>query len=479
MKADAEERLSRARSAQERWVAMPFQQRVRLLKRLRHLLLSHAKELLDVAQHELGKPELDTLSGDLMVTLEQMLYYEQNAENLLRPRTAAGSKLFFRGTRTQEIYEPHGIVLVIAPWNYPVQLSMIPVITALYAGNAVVCKCSEYAPQAAALLQRIVQQAGFPEDLVQFSWEPPAEAALLLEARPDFVFFTGSSTTGKKIAERAGQLLIPSAMELGGKDAAVVFASCNFDRAINGLVYGAFSNAGQVCVSAKRIYVEATLFDRFVAAFEAKARSLRPGQDVGPLRIAPLRQRLETQLAEAQAKGASITSPDQTDATPRIVLNLPPDASLLQEESFGPVTYIAPFSTEAEALSLANSSEFGLSASVWTADMQQAERFAKAVRAGSCVINDILRNVSHPGAAFGGVGASGYGRYHGPEGLRTFSRIKTIMVVSDKSSSQINWFPFTNKTRTQLLALLQFRHGEGSLGKRAAAMLQAMRRADS
>ena len=483
MMSNPAERLQWARAAQANWAAMAFRERVAHLKRFRHALLDETEQILETVRQELGKPDMDTLGGDVTITLEQMLYYERRAESMLRPRSLPGRWPFLHGTRTREIYEPHGVVLVIAPWNYPVQLSLVPAITALYAGNAVLCKCSEHASATSAVLQKIATKAGLPADLLQFSWGPGEEASALLDAGPDFVFFTGSSGNGRKVAEQAGRMLIPTAMELGGKDAAVVFASCPFERTVNGLVYGAFSNSGQVCVSAKRIYVEDTLFERFCTAFAARARTLRMGEDIGPLRVLPMKERLGEQVEDARTKGAlGLAAEDECSAGPFgdgetgpiLLQGVPTAASLLQAESFGPVTCVAAFKDEAEAITLANSSVFGLGASVWTSDAAQAERFAKAVRAGSCVVNDVIRHVSHPGAAFGGVGASGYGRYHGREGLRTFSRIKTVMVVAGNAPTQINWFPFSRKTGEQLRALLRFRHGGGSLGKRVVEMIRAL-----
>lgn len=473
---EPEERIRRARAAQAEWIAKPFHERRSLLKTLRHLLLEHAEQLLAVVREELGKPELDTLSGDLMVTLEQMLYYERSTEKALRSRKASASWIFFRGTRTREVYEPHGVVLVIAPWNYPVQLSIIPTITALYAGNAVLCKCSEHAPRTAALLAKIFSQARLPEALVQFSWEQPESAARLLEAGPDFVFFTGSNSAGTRVAARAGELLVPSAMELGGKDAALVFASCHFERTLNGLAYGAFSNAGQVCVGTKRIYVESSILERFCKELHARASMLRLGQDIGIMPVERLRAQFNAQLADARAKGASFTDASGQSVT-QILTDVPDDAVLLTQEAFGPVVCIAGFRDEAEAIALANNTAFGLSASIWTSDRAQAKRVAEALKVGSCVVNDVIRNVSHPGAAFGGVKASGYGRYHGREGLRTFSRIKTIMTVTDRSSHQINWFPFTQRTQARLFSLLAFRHGRGGRLQRLIKMMTEMRRA--
>ena len=222
---------------------------------------------------------LDALSGDVLVTLEMMRYYEAHAPEILRPRKVGKPSFFFRGARFELHLEPHGVALIFGPSNYPFQLSMIPTITALAAGNAVVLKCSERTLETAALIARLCAQVDLPQDLVQVLHDGPEQSAGLIDAHPDIILFTGSSRHGQMVAEHAAKHLIPTILELGGKDAALVFADCHLERAIEGITYGAFSNSGQVCVGVKRAYIAASIYENSVARIKQRIASLRVGSD--------------------------------------------------------------------------------------------------------------------------------------------------------------------------------------------------------
>ena len=453
-----------ARTAQVSWAALPVQRRCAYLAKLRREIAQRCDALSAVIARDTNKPTLDALAGDVLVTLEQLRAYERHAASILRPRRICKPLFLFYGTRFETHYEPHGIALVCGPSNYPFQLSVVPMISALAAGNAVILKCSERAPETAALIEELCARVDLPQGLVQVVHGGPEEAAALLDATPDFIFFTGSSEHGQQVAERAARHLIPTVLELGGKDASVVFEDCNLERAVEGITYGAFSNAGRVCVAVKRVYVQETIFDTFLAKLKARIAELRvgstPDADFYPLSSTDLS--LHTaQVHDALDRGATLCFPREENLAggPVLLTDVPADARLLTEESFGPALIVARFRDEAEAIALANASQFALSSSVWTRSNARARRVAKQIAAGSCAINDIIRLIANPYAPFGGNGRSGYGRYHGPEGLRMFSRIKTVMHASDRSATQMNWFPFTSRTRTQLSQLIRIRHG--------------------
>jgi acyl-CoA reductase-like NAD-dependent aldehyde dehydrogenase len=468
----AANRLARARTAQTLWAQLSAAQRAHALRPLRHLIAQRMGEILDVLSAEVGKPPMDALGGDVLVTLEQLRFYERRASTILRPRKIARSLIFFSGTRFLEVLEPHGVVLICAPWNYPLQLSVVPMATALFAGNAVLLKCSERTPRTAQLIAELCIAAGLPQDLVQVSYETPEDAAALLAAGPDLVFFTGSNRNGRLVATQAAQQMILTVMELGGKDSALIFDSCDLQRTVNGVAYGSFSNSGQVCVGIKRIYVQQPIYNEFLRLFVDRVAQLRTGtsvaSDIGPIRVDGVTSRLCTQVEDALARGARIQTPwpgNPNQAIPVILTDVPAEASLLLEESFGPVVCIAPFQTEADAIAAANSSAFALGASVWTRNKSQAQRVARQLHSGSCSVNDVIRSIGNPQASFGGNQASGYGRYHGAEGLRAFSRIKTIMISTLQLRTEIHWFPFAASTFTRVRALLQFRHRRGLLNK--------------
>lgn len=468
--------IQRARAAHPRWAATPVSQRVALLRRLRGAMTQRMDEIVATLSHEIGKPPMDALAGDVMVTLEMLRFYERHTKKALRSRTVGKPAFLFSGATFTEQMRPHGVALVIAPWNYPFQLAMVPAITALAAGNSVILKCSERAPETARIMERLFRDAGFPPDVIQVTAASPDETEALIKSRSDVIFFTGSSRNGTRVAQQAAALLIPCILELGGKDACLVFDSCNLQRAVEGVCYGAFSNAGQVCVGVKRLYVQRGIWNSFLSAFVERALQLRAGSDqnsdLGPVRFQFLRDLIAEQVDDALARGATLhTHWDRgSEVIPALILSgVPDDALLLTDESFGPVVCIAPFDTEAEAVQLANASPFALGASVFTGDRAQGRSVAAALHAGSCTINDCIRGVGNPYAAFGGNARSGYGRYHGVAGLHAFSRSTTIMETSGRRQTERHWFPFTLATYRALRGLMLLRHS-------VRAPLQALRR---
>jgi acyl-CoA reductase-like NAD-dependent aldehyde dehydrogenase/uncharacterized protein (DUF2141 family) len=469
--------LARANAAQPAWAALSVSRRCDILSGIRREIALHCESIADTIATETSKPPLDALSGDVLVTLEHLRYYEGHAARILRPRRIGKPAFFFRGARFETHFEPHGVALIFGPSNYPFQLSVIPLITALVAGNGVVLKCSERTPETAVLIARLCANANFPRDLVQVLHDGPEQSAALIDACPDFIFFTGSSRHGQQVAQRAAKHVIPTILELGGKDASLVFADCHLDRAIEGITYGAFSNAGRMCVSVKRVYVEASIYNEFLALLKQRIAKLRvgsvPDADFCPLpKDAQCYPRI--QIEDALSRGATLHWP-QDRATiaqgPVLLTDVSHEARILTEESFGPALCVAPFGDEFEAIALANGSPFALSSSVWTHNRLRARRVAAQLSAGSCAINDVIRTIANPYAAFGGNRLSGNGRYHGPEGLRAFSRMKTIMLAGDRRAREINWFPYSSRTRRQLANLLRLRHGGRGIAARISRAL--------
>ncbi len=469
-RAGAEAIFARARAAQPAWAAIPVEQRCHVLAALRRELAGRCHPIAEVIAQETAKPLLDALSGDVLVTLEHLRFCQLEAARALRPRRIPHSRIFFAGTRFEEYREPHGVVLIFGPANYPLQLSFVPAVTALAAGNAVILKCSERTPATAAMIEGLCAAAGVPRDLVQILDDVPEGAISLIEAGPDFIFFTGSSHNGRQVAERAAQGMIPGVFELGGKDAALVFADCPLERAVEGVTYGAFSNAGRVCVGIRRVYVEASIYGEFTARLTDRVARLRVGDgDESDLCRLPAgaQPMLQAQIQDALDRGASMLWPSNGSAsgeTPTLLADVPADARMLREELFAPVLCVAPFRDEAEAVALANESAFALGSSIWTRDRKRARRIAAQLCAGSCAINDVIRNIGNPWAAFGGNRHSGYGRYRGEEGFRCFTRVKSVMIAGYNRTREIHWFPFKERTTRQLATLLRIRHG-GLVGR--------------
>lgn len=467
------QRFKTARIAQQHWASMSVAERLRHLKKLRFVITDQLDAIVTTISDEIGKPQMDALTGDVMLVLESIRFLEKQAVHALASHRVGKPSFLFSGVKFREHFEPHGVVLIIAPWNYPFQLALVPAITALAAGNAVVLKCSEHAKSTATIISSLIEAAGFPTGLLEVRTDRAEDVPALIAERPDFIFFTGSSKAGHDVAVKAAESLIPLALELGGKDPCLIFESCNLERAIRGACYASFSNSGQTCVGAKRIYVQRSIWDRFLNGFTKSAAALRIGtstqSDMGPIRIRSVRENLRIHLNDAINRGAKLHSEwngESETVPPLILTGVPRDALLHTAETFGPIVCLEPFDNETEAVQLANSSPFGLGASLYTQDAAQADRVASALHSGSCSVNDSIRSVGNPYAAFGGNGRSGYGRYHGVEGLRTFSRIKTISKLNHTRSREIHWFPFTPSTFNALRGLLLLRHSRGLILKR-------------
>ncbi len=458
------ERIHLSRRAQQAWNARTGSQRRLVLSKFRRAIAISRDRIVQAIVQDTGKPPLDALAGDLLVTLEHARYCERHVASVLAHRAVKRSRVLYPGVHFREEWDPFGVALIFAPSNYPLQLSMVPTLTALFAGNSVVLKMSERTPAVAQIVEELAA-ANLPVNLLQVVTDSPDRAGDYIDAAPDVLFFTGSSANGRQIAQRAAAKLIPVLLELGGKDAALIFADCNMERTIEGVVYGAFSHAGQVCVGIKRAYIEETIYEEFLQRLVRRVEALRVGTtfecDLGILQGQAIRSQFRSQVEEALAHGARMefTMDGSFSGDGPIVLShVPPASRLLVEETFGPILCVAPFTGEDEGIDLVNRSSFALGASVWTRDRARGRRVASALQTGACSVNDVIRNIGNPYAGFGGNRASGYGRYHGSHGLRAFSRVKTVMTTHTARSREINWFPFTQRTYQGLDVLVALRH---------------------
>jgi aminomuconate-semialdehyde/2-hydroxymuconate-6-semialdehyde dehydrogenase len=341
---------------------------------------------------------------------------------------------------------PRGVVGVICPWNLPLLLMTWKVGPALACGNTVIVKPSEETPGTATLLGEVMNEVGVPAGVYNVVHGfGPDSAGEFLTTHPQVqaITFTGETRTGEAIMRAAAQGTRPVSFELGGKNAALVFADCDFDKAIDGVARSAFANTGQVCLGTERVYVQRPIFERFVDALKARAQALRPGHpraddtNFGPLISKEHQSKVLSYYARARADGATIVTgggvPDVSRELsggswiePTIWTGLPESSAVIREEIFGPCCHIAPFDTEEEAIALANASEYGLCASVWTSNIGTAHRLAAAIEVGLCWINSwFLRDLRTP---FGGSKASGIGREGGVYSLEFYTELRNVCV---------------------------------------------------
>lgn len=454
--------FSAAKEAGQKWSRLSVAERLSYLRRFRLLVADKAVELGEILQRTTGKLQFEALTAEILTVVDTLRYWEKHAARQLKPCRKTTPFLLF-GRRSWVEYKPRGVVLVIAPWNYPFQLSMIPTLGALLAGNAVILKPSEVTSELDAVFSDLFLQAGFPEDLVQVVSGDGSVGAALTGGKPDLIFFTGSVATGKVIQREAASDLIPTILELGGKDAMIVLDDAPLRRAIQGALWGSFTNCGQVCLGTERIFVQESVHDIFLQELEAGARELQLGKLTSLRQV----QVIGEQMEDALSKGARLitgTPPSNWEQNSlhieaSIISGLSPDMIMTHTETFGPVVSVTPFSSLEEAVHLANGTSYGLGASVWSKDLGKAKRLASKLHVGNVSINDTMITIANPHLPFGGFKTSGLGAYHGEGGLRVFCLQVAVMASRGKKGTELNWFPYTEEKEQLVVELIKTLYG--------------------
>jgi acyl-CoA reductase-like NAD-dependent aldehyde dehydrogenase len=465
---DVRAAVERARKAQPSWAALRFQDRARYLTRAVAVLLERQDEFLDVILRETGKPRTEALAVEILAACDALSFYAKRAKRILADRSMPVHLL--KTKRLRIAYRPLGVVGVITPWNFPFILSLNPTAQALMAGNTVVLKPSEVTPFSGRLVEELFAAAGLPEGVFNLVQGDGETGAALVEAGVNKVSFTGSVRTGRKVGEACGRNLVPFTLELGGKDPMVVCADADLERAANGAVFGAFSNAGQVCVSTERVYVVENVADDFERKVVEKTARLRQGAegefDVGPMIYADQLRVVERHIEDAVHKGAKILAGGRRNPSyaglfyePTVLTQVTHEMDIMREETFGPVLPIMRVRDEEEALRLANDSPYGLNANVWTRDKRRGERLAKALESGSAVVNDCMLTYGIAESPFGGVKDSGIGQVNGEIGLRSFCHAQSILIDRFGAKSELLWYPYTAKKMNLLRRLMRILWG--------------------
>ncbi|AGB21827.1 NAD-dependent aldehyde dehydrogenase [Mycobacterium sp. JS623] len=455
---------------QPEWEALGPRGRKTWLLKFQDWVLDNAEHLTDVVQSETGKVRADA-SIEAPMTAGLLDYWARNAEAFLGDRHPRPHNLLMMTKRLTTAYRPYPVVGLIIPWNFPFANAALDGIAALAAGAALLLKPSEVTPLSAVEFARGWTEIGAPPVLALTTGYAETGAAVI--ANSDYVHFTGSTATGRKVAVACAERLIPYSLELGGKDPAVVLADADLERAANGIAWGGMTNSGQVCVSIERVYVEAPIYDEFVAKLTDKVSSLRQGQDddkyrfdVGAMATAAQRDIVARHVDEAVAGGARVTTGGKptgvgTFFQPTVLADVDQSMSCMREETFGPTLPVVKVADEEEAIRLANDSRYGLSATVWTSDPARAERVARKIEAGAVNINDAMANgfqfaVPMPGWKDSGIGA----RNGGAEGILKYCRAQAI--TTPRIPAQANeplWYPYSRR---------KFRFGLGLMRATAA-----------
>jgi acyl-CoA reductase-like NAD-dependent aldehyde dehydrogenase len=447
--------VARARSAFGSWKETTLERRLELLLRIKEVVRTHGEEYARRISEDTGKPLVDSLLTELMSVPLFLDYYKKEAPRVLARKKLAGNILFPGKTSYVESF-PVGVVVVISPWNFPFQLSMVPAVSALIAGNTVILKPSEVTPITGEIIREIFQRVGLPTGVFEVLQGDGSTGAALCESDVDKIFFTGSVATGRRVMAAAAKKPIPVELELGGKDAMIVCADAHLERAAKAAAWGGLVNCGQMCVSVERIFVEAKVHDQFVALLLKEVERVRVGgpdeqADMGPMTFPKQVETVERHVKDALERGAKVLTggkrldrPGQFYA-PTLITGVKTDMEIYREETFGPVLPVVKVDSVDEALRMANEHQYGLVGSVWTSDKKKGLAIASRMECGQVTVNDVIVSVGNPALPFGGVKNSGFGRYHGPEGLLAFTHQKAIMVDGGRLKTEPFWFPYDGK----------------------------------
>jgi acyl-CoA reductase-like NAD-dependent aldehyde dehydrogenase len=468
--------VARARAAQPGWEALGFEGRARVLRRMQKWVVDNAERVVGTIVDESGKTYEDAAVVELAYGASALGFWAKRAEGYLADEKVRTTNPLVAGRRLVVRYRPVGVVGVIGPWNYPLTNNFGDSVPALAAGNAVVLKPSEVTPLTSLLLAEGMRECGLPEHVLQVAIGGGETGSALVDA-VDFVMFTGSTATGKKVMAQAAQTLTPVSLELGGKDPMIVLADADLERAANAATYYAMQNGGQTCVSIERVYVEAPVYDRFVDAVTERVRALRQGPpdgpasvEVGAVTFAPQLDIISRHVEEARAAGARVTTGGRVREgagrfyEPTVLADVDHTMSAMSEETFGPTMPVMKVADAEEAIRLANDSAYGLGASVWTKDTARGEQIARRLESGYACVNDANVNYFALELPMGGWKDSGLGVRHGPAGIRKYTRQQAILVTRLALKRELHFFPYRARTTKFLGRLVKLLYGRGTRG---------------
>ena len=465
--------VARARAAQPAWDALGFAGRARILRRAQKWVVDNSERLIETIVSETGKTYEDAQLAEISYVANSFGFWAKHAPEFLADEKIKSSNPFVAGRKLILRFRPVGVVGVIGPWNFPLSNSFGDCIPALAAGNACVLKPSEVTPLSSLVVEEMAREIGMPEHVFSVATGDGETGAALVD-EVDFVMFTGSTKTGRKVMERAARTLTPVSLELGGKDPMIVLDDADIDRAANAATFYAMINAGQVCILTARAYVDEAFYDQFVAKVTDNVRKLRQGEshgpgeaDVGAVIFPPQLDIVEDHVRDAVDKGARVlTGGKRAEGAgryyePTVLVDVDHTMKCMTDETFGPTLPIMKVRGAEEALRLANDSPYGLAASVWTRDAARGEDVARRVEAGAVCVNDAQINYVALELPMGGWKASGLGSRHGAGGIRKYCDQQAILITRFAPKKDLHMFP-NSKLKSGLIGrTLRLLYGRG------------------
>ncbi len=469
---------ARGRAAQPGWEAYGFEGRARVLSRAQKWVMDNAEQVIATIVSETGKTFEDASLAEISYAGNAFGFWAKHAPEYLGDERVKSGQLLVKGKKLILRYRPLGLIGVIGPWNYPLTNSFGDCIPALAAGNSVILKPSEVTPLTSLLMAEGLRECGLPEDVLQIATGRGETGAALVE-HVDMIMFTGSTRTGRKVAEAAARRLIPASLELGGKDPMIVLSDADLERAANFATYYSMQNAGQTCISIERVYVEEPVYDEFVEKVAGKVRALRlgapegPGSvEVGAITFPPQLQTIEDHVADAIDKGAHVLAGGQSSSKgggrffePTVLVDVDHSMKIMTEETFGPTLPIMKVADADEAVRLANDSPYGLGSSVFTRDTERGEQIARRLETGAANVNDAMINYTVLELPMGGAKASGLGSRHGAGGIRKYTSQQAIVVTPKLAlKREPHMYPYKARNSKLLAGVFKFLYGRGDRG---------------
>jgi succinate-semialdehyde dehydrogenase/glutarate-semialdehyde dehydrogenase len=473
-----------ARAAQDRWAGVSVRTRARAIRRVRSYLVEHVDELAETISHDNGKVRFDALATEVLPAALAAGYYASRARRFLKTRRLWPGHLLFANKSSQIRRVPWGVVAIISPWNYPFAIPFSEIVMALLAGNGVILKVASQTQIVGRALQRAFAAAELPKGLFSYVNLPGRTAGdALLDAHIDKLFFTGSVAAGKELMAKAAKTLTPVSLELGGNDPMVVCPDAHLERAAAGALWAGYSNAGQSCGGVERIYVHADIYHAFVDKLAEKVRTLRIGPDndhhvdMGAMTTTAQMETVRRHIDDAVRRGAAVfaqadpPSAGQGNFLPAVLLtNVNHSMAVMKEETFGPVVAVMKVDDMDAAVRLANDSDLGLTASVWSRNRRHAMKLARQLQAGVVTINDHLMSHGLPETPWGGLKLSGIGRTHGSIGFDEMTQPQCIVGdLFDGLPKNLWWHPYDAELYDGIRGLLTGLYGKG-IGTRLSGL---------